>query len=252
MRIHAVSDIHVDYEENFNWIKNLSNEDYTNDVLILAGDVSDNMVSLGKVFTLLKNKFFRVLFVPGNHDLWVTRNKIKNSMEALGIVQDVAVNFGIDIRPADFGPVSIVPLLGWYDYSFGMPGEDLKYIWMDYDFCVWPDDMDVRSVTRYFVSLNEGSLNIKNRFIITFSHFLPRIDIMPLYIPLSRRIIYPVLGTNLLEKQIRVLKSNIHIYGHSHVNRKIERGGIVYINNAYGYPNERRIAKKTLLCIYET
>jgi predicted phosphodiesterase len=53
-----------------------------------------------------------------------------------------------------------------------------------------------------------------------------------------------------LEQQIRLLRSDIHVYGHSHVNRRIEIGGITYINNAFGYPSETRIAAKRLLCIH--
>ena len=74
---------------------------------------------------------------------------------------------------------------------------------------------------------------------------------MPSYIPRSLRYIYPVLGSNLLEKQVRILNPDMHIYGHSHVNRNVTVDGIQYINNAYGYPSEERIASKALLCIYE-
>jgi hypothetical protein len=90
-----------------------------------------------------------------------------------------------------------------------------------------------------------------NNTVISFSHFLPRIDVMPDFIPPQHRILYPVLGTDSLEQQIRQIRSDIHVYGHSHVNRKIKIDGITYINNAYGYPSETRISAKRLLSIYE-
>ncbi|MEW8406943.1 MAG: hypothetical protein AB2688_19615, partial [Candidatus Thiodiazotropha taylori] len=82
---------------------------------------------------------------------------------------------------------------------------------------------------------------------ITFSHFLPRIDVMPNFIPHRFRDIYPVLGSPHLDTQIRALNSEIHIYGHSHVNRAVKIKGVRYINNAFGYPSETRIAAKRLM-----
>ena len=52
-----------------------------------------------------------------------------------------------------------------------------------------------------------------NRIVITFSHFLPRIDLMPSFI--SHKHMFPVLRTALLDKQIRKLLSTLHVYGHS-------------------------------------
>jgi len=73
---------------------------------------------------------------------------------------------------------------------------------------------------------------------------------MPHYIPADKRMLYPVLGSSLLEAQLRVLDSKLHVYGHSHVNRQVRIDGVTYINNAFGYPNETRITAKQLLCIY--
>jgi Icc-related predicted phosphoesterase len=106
-------------------------------------------------------------------------------------------------------------------------------------------------ITRHFISMNVPLLNTTNKLIISFSHFMPRIDIMPDFIPLFQRRLYPVLGSSLLEQQIRKLGSHIHVYGHSHVNRFIEKDGVTYINNAFGYPYETAITAKKLLCIYE-
>jgi predicted phosphodiesterase len=74
---------------------------------------------------------------------------------------------------------------------------------------------------------------------------------MPRFVPPSFKWIYPALGTSLLEEQIRKIGSQIHIYGHSHLNRRIMKDNTLYINNAYGYPSESRITAKKLLCIYE-
>jgi len=71
MRVFAVSDIHVDYAENLEWILALDEKEYADDILILAGDVTDKMALLEQVFVSLAASLRAVLFVPGNHELWV-------------------------------------------------------------------------------------------------------------------------------------------------------------------------------------
>jgi Icc-related predicted phosphoesterase len=114
-----------------------------------------------------------------------------------------------------------------------------------------PEGNDVREIASCFAEMNERKLNTTNRTVISFSHFVPRIDVMPSYFSKERRVLYPVLGTELLEKQIRSLRPAIHVYGHSHVNRRVPIEGVCYINNAFGHPGETRITAKQLLCIWE-
>ena len=147
------------------------------------------------------------------------------------------------------GSLYIVPLLGWYDYSFGMPGKELMEMWMDYHTCRWPQGMGAQEIAAHFFAMNpqhppEGAAKI-----ITFSHFMPRIDLMPATVPADKRLLYPVLGSVQLDRQLRKLQSTLHVYGHSHVNRHLEVDGVTYINNAFGYPQEERIASKRLVCI---
>lgn len=74
MRIFALSDLHIDYDLNKQWIAQLSTDDYRDDVLILAGDVSDSLLLLEWCLKTLASRFKKVLYVPGNHDLWVIRD----------------------------------------------------------------------------------------------------------------------------------------------------------------------------------
>src|SRR6266850_2440084 len=99
MRIFALSDIHIDYDVNAKWIANLSCDDYQDDVLILAGDVTDARPLLDWCLSTL--------------------------VESSGAWMQVFRERGI----------SVIPVLGWYDYSFGEPSEELKSIWMDYRAC---------------------------------------------------------------------------------------------------------------------
>jgi predicted phosphodiesterase len=252
MRVFALSDVHVDFEENRQWVDKLSKFDYRSDVLILAGDVTDSLKRLEWCLHAFASRFKTVLYVPGNHDLWVLRSKdVPHSLMKFSRVCDVAQNCQVHIKPVHYESLSIVPLYGWYDYSFGKPTDDLLSCWMDYRACKWPADFGVEEITAHFLEFNEDALQTKNQTVISFSHFLPRIDVMPAYIPANKRFLYPVLGTAKLEDQIRRLNPRVHVYGHSHVNRHVEIDGVLYVNNAFGYPQEARIAAKQLLSIFE-
>ena len=250
MKVFALSDIHIDYENNKRWLFNLSMMDYRRDVLILAGDITDNLQTLEQCFIHLSKAFKQVLYVPGNHELWVVRDSVKSSLDKFKKVSQLALDCDITMQPCQFGSLSIVPLLGWYDFSFGEPVGDIQHSWIDFRHCIWPDGYQEKEITHYFLSQNSAALEEVNDTIISFSHFLPLIEVMPSYIPEKHRNVYPVLGSQLLGEQVKRLNPLIHVYGHSHINQNIMIDGVQYINNAFGYPAEKWF-KKELLCIYE-
>lgn len=252
MRILALSDLHIDYEENAKWVANLSCAEYQDDVLILAGDVTDARQLLDWCLTTLAKRFHKVLFVPGNHDLWVVReDRKKNSLQKFNDVCGVVESSGASMQAFCERDVSIIPVLGWYDYSFGEPSEELKSIWMDYRACRWPSGFTEKEVAAHFEAFNNKQVSQAGGQVITYSHFLPRIDLMPGFIPNAKKLLYPILGSVQLDLQLRQFNPNIHVYGHSHVNHQVKIDGVSYINNAFGYPSETGIASKRLMCIHE-
>lgn len=78
LRVFIVSDLHTDYSDNMAWVRALSKKmkkqrRHDNDVLIVAGDVAETCCNFVLTMSLLKDSFHRVLYVPGNHDLWCRR-----------------------------------------------------------------------------------------------------------------------------------------------------------------------------------
>ena len=253
MRVYALSDIHVDYAENLAWIKALTEAEYRDDLLLLAGDVTDDIGLLEEVLCHLCVCFRQVFFVPGNHDLWVRRDGFACSLAKFTAIEQLCDRLGVETRPVELSGLSIVPLLGWYDFSFGEPDRHLRRAWRDFKACQWPREFgDEQAITAHFLALNEERLNTTNDCLISFSHFLPRLDVMPPQIPQHRRRVYPVLGTEKLGEQVRRLKPDLHIYGHSHVNQAMTLDGTHYVNNAFAYPDEQRIARKQLLCVWDS
>jgi len=253
MRVLATSDVHVDYAVNAQWVESLSLVDYQNDVLILAGDITDSLLKLERCFGMLARRFMKVLFVPGNHDLWVARDKnLHDSFQKLEEVRRVASQCDVSMAPFHRGTLSIIPLMSWYDFSFGQPTQELKQMWADFRACRWPDGMDTADVAARFQAMNHYQRRSDHETIISFSHFLPRIDVMPETLPHRVKLLFPILGTRRLEQEVRRLRSTIHVYGHSHLNRRVQLDGTLYVNNAFAYPQETSIAAKALTCIHET
>jgi predicted phosphodiesterase len=252
MRIFALSDIHIDYDANAEWVGNLSKYEYRDDLLILAGDITHRLALLAWCVSAFSERFKQVLFVPGNHDLWVLgEEKAKTSLQKFMDVKATIEDCGASMRSFRKNGVHIVPLQGWYDYSFGEPSEDLMHMWSDYRACRWPADFGPVEAAAYFAKMNADLDTSGATRVITFSHFLPRIDLVPFYVPRKHRILDPVLGSAGIDAELRGLGSSLHVYGHSHINRSVRIDGVRYVNNAFGYPQESMIASKQLLCIDE-
>ena len=252
MRLFALSDLHVDYEANFKWVRNLSRIDYRDDVLMVAGDVTHHQSQLAACLDTLVARCRNVLFVPGNHDLWVWgEEREQTSLHKFARVVATVEASGAVMRPSWYGQTLIVPLLGWYDYSFGAPSEELRQMWMDYRACRWPEEFEVEDVAAHFAGLNRELAPAAASRVITFSHFLPRVDLVPAFVPARHRVLDPVLGSTRLERQLRQLGSTLHVYGHSHINRRVRLDGVTYVNNAFGYPSESGMTARELLRVAE-
>jgi hypothetical protein len=85
--------------------------------------------------------------------------------------------------------LSIIPLFAWYDYSFGEPSEELRSMWMDYRACRWPSGYTEKEVAARFAAFNDEQVSVAGDTVITYSHFLPRIDLMPEFIPCAHKIL---------------------------------------------------------------
>jgi Icc-related predicted phosphoesterase len=240
MRVFAVSDLHTDFKENWLLVNQISDVAYRNDVLIVAGDIADDIEVVKRTLAALRSKFVEVFYVPGNHELWV-RTDACHSVEKLDRILDLAGRLGIHTKPATLGGIWIVPLLSWYDATFDEnAAEDSEELegWADFHFCKWPEN--IGPIHEYFLRRNEPFVRGYNRPVISFSHFLPRMDLLPSREALRFKDLPKVAGCRSLEEQIRRLSSIIHVFGHSHIDRDREIDGIRYVQNALSYPRDRK------------
>jgi 3',5'-cyclic AMP phosphodiesterase CpdA len=132
MRLLAISDLHIGYPENRAYAESLAPAD-PDDWLIVAGDVGEVFADVGFVLASLANRFARVIWVPGNHELWTLPSDpvgVRGVARYQALVK-VCRRFGVLTPEDEFpvwagpdGPVTIAPLLTLYDYSFATDGTD--------------------------------------------------------------------------------------------------------------------------------
>ena len=273
-RVFALSDLHVDFADNMQQMMSLSDHEYADDVLLVAGDVSDRISRLSQLLGSLKRKFRKVAFVPGNHELWLRDDDSDNSLEKFSRLLALCEQLGVHTEPFKVGQndrtVWIVPLYSWYrtedadEFSLVIPKEGERWekcLWMDKYRCRWPESLgaDAYGPADYFLALNKEK--IERRYdapIISFSHFLPRKELIfedpamvkrfcekDALIPRSARDPAPmfnftrVAGCKRLDLQIRALGATVHVYGHQHRHRNRKIDGITYVSNCLGYARER-------------
>ncbi|HWW70037.1 MAG TPA: metallophosphoesterase [Duganella sp.] len=251
MKVYALSDLHIDHADNREWLERLPDAALRGDVLLLAGDVSDSLPRLRWAFTELTRRFLKVLYVPGNHELWLLRDDAADSFAKFDQVAALAAECGVSMAPFHCGPLSIVPLLSWYDFSFGEPTPELLAAWTDFRACRWPPGVGPAQVASRFHAMNAPYLQTRNRHVLSFSHFLPRPDLLPTPLGPIRALLLPVLGSSALEQQLRQLRPQLHVFGHSHARLRCVHDGITYLNQAIGYPQERGGTPPALTSIFE-
>ncbi|WP_417694872.1 metallophosphoesterase family protein [Roseibium sp.] len=122
-----MSDLHLASEANRDALHALPS--FRNDWLIVAGDVGEKFEHIRLAFEILTQKFEKVFWVPGNHDLWAipeTRDARPLAGEArYSALIDCARAYGVSTPEDPFeiwngagGPCVIAPLFLLYDYSF--------------------------------------------------------------------------------------------------------------------------------------
>lgn len=248
MRIFALSDLHVDFEENWQWIQSISQLDYQCDVLVVAGDITHQFERILEIFDTLRKPFLRVFFVPGNHDLWV-RGEARNSLEKMDALRSACEKCGLDMKPDDVHGVRVVPLLSWYCRQFDprCQGRTVPAAWGDYRYCRWPKEMT--DIDHYFSTLNEEPSKTPG-LTVSFSHFLPRWELLPDVGYLRFKALPLVAGSPIIERQLRSWGSQIHVFGHSHIPRDMNLDGVRYVQQPLAYPKERRGLSPILKQIY--
>jgi hypothetical protein len=251
MRIWASSDLHTDYPDNRTLIASLSDHEFLRDALIVAGDVSDHLDTLAWTLNTLAKKFAKVFFCVGNHELWFRKDtEVGTSIDKLAAIGKVCSAEGVLMQAAMAGEVRVVPLHSWYhpewDREADIPGATpIDKLMVDFKLCRWPPGLSAlnESLARFMDGLNDPSsspLPGEASATITFSHFVPRQELLPE----KRMLFHPNLakasGSTFIEARIRSLKPIAHVFGHTHFHWDSMIEGVRYVQRSIGYPEERK------------
>lgn len=246
--IYSCSDLHTDWDENMDMLRkhvevSTRREDR---VLLVCGDISADLGIWEKTIVLLKKAYYRIFFTFGNNELRIKRGEIfQDSMEKYELICKLCDKLGVEMSPGLVRDHWIVPLHCWYQADFE-PSWDghLTYQkgWLDFRECKFKN-YEYDKVGDYFLALNQKLMDPillqDDRKVISFSHFLPRMELLPFYSKMIRPSLSLVVGHVGLESQIRKLKSTIHVYGHSHIDGDCEIKGVRYVQHALAHPRER-------------
>lgn len=125
MRLWAISDLHVSHAINREAFKDIPS--HHRDWLIVAGDIADKLEHVEEAFALLTRRFAKVIWVPGNHELWTVprEDETLKGVARYEALVALASRYGVvspedpyPVFPHPFGSLVIVPLFLLYDYSF--------------------------------------------------------------------------------------------------------------------------------------
>eukprot|EP01094_Clydonella_sp_ATCC50884_P017001 TRINITY_DN2887_c0_g1_i1.p1 TRINITY_DN2887_c0_g1~~TRINITY_DN2887_c0_g1_i1.p1 ORF type:complete len:397 (-),score=68.69 TRINITY_DN2887_c0_g1_i1:263-1453(-) len=193
-------------------------------------------------------------------------------------VEALCLEEGIIIRPIELCGVVFKPILAWYTPEFDPHFDgstEHRRGWLDFRACVWPDELcaSLDGISSYFLDITKEYLDpsitredtdasdefaapsstssaadqvlrTDEKFVITFSHFLPRRELLPAASVWIRPTIPFVVGEGRIDTLIREQRASIHVYGHTHINDDRTVDGVRYIQHAFGHPGERwRIAE---------
>lgn len=254
----AISDLHVRYAENRALVEALrpGSED---DWLLVAGDVGEQMEDIVWALELLSRRFAKVVWVPGNHELWTppddpVRLRGVARYEALvGLCRELGV-----VTPEDpyvrwegpGGPAVIVPLFLLYDYTFRPPGarsasealelaEQAGVVATD-EFLLHPDpypDRQAWSRARLESTADRLDRLPKDVPTVLVNHF-------PLVREPTEVLRYPEFalwcGTEATADWHRRYRAAAVVYGHLHIPRVLRPDGVPHYEVSLGYPREWR------------
>lgn len=254
----AISDLHVVYAENRALVQQLrpGNE---GDWLIVAGDIGEFVADIEWALDLLRRRFAKVIWTPGNHELWTPRDdevQLRGEARYRHLVQ-LCRRLGVvtpeDPYPVwDAGgePVLIAPLFIGYDYSWRPAGTHTKQQALERaekagvvctdEILLHPDPFPGRDDwCRARAAFTRRRLDEERNGLPTVlvNHY-------PLVRQPTRVLHYPEFalwcGTDLTADWHRRYDTRVAVYGHLHIPRTTWYDGVRFEEVSVGYPREWR------------
>jgi 3',5'-cyclic AMP phosphodiesterase CpdA len=255
MKLYAISDIHLGFALNREAFGALSR--HPDDWLILGGDIGETREHLELALRVATQRFAKVFWVPGNHDLWSAERGPDSARGEDKYRQLVHVcrSYGVltpedpfAIWPGAPGPHAIALLFLLYDYSFRPAhiAEDGAVRWaMESgvlcadEHLLHPDPHPSRQAWCHArCAAAEGVLRrVADRHpTILVNHFPLREDLARLRL-IPRFSIW--CGTKRTEDWHVRFNARVVVSGHLHITRTTWSDGVRFEEVSLGYPRQR-------------
>ncbi|WP_045745398.1 metallophosphoesterase family protein [Actinoplanes rectilineatus] len=254
----AVSDLHVAYKENLQLAGRLAPTS-DDDWLIVAGDVGEVFDEVVATLRHLAGRFAKVIWAPGNHELWthpkdpVTARGDRRYQQLVAACRSLGVVTPEDPFPVwtgTGGPVVVAPLFVLYDYTWRAPGTTTKAESLAYaertgivctdEMLLHPDPYPSRE------AWCDARLAETERRLSAIDPALP--TLLVTHWPLHRHptdiLRFPEFaqwcGTEGTADWHTRFRAQVAVYGHLHIRRTTERDGVRFEEVSLGYPREWR------------
>jgi 3',5'-cyclic AMP phosphodiesterase CpdA len=250
--LYALSDLHLGHPVNREAVEALP--PHPDDWLVLAGDLGEKEAHLRWAFERLAPRWGRLIWVPGNHELWTPPSEpdgLRGLARYLAFVE-VARSYGVltpedpYVRWPDDPGLTVCPLFLLYDYSFAPDGLDpaAAVAWAREDGILardedllHPDPFPSRQAwcahrlqtTLARLEAVEGRTVLVNHW--PLRRDLVRIWKVPRYIPWC--------GTRVTEDWHRRFRVEVVVSGHLHMPATDWRDGVRFEEVSLGYPRQR-------------
>lgn len=252
----AISDLHVRYAENRALVEELRPESSA-DWLIVAGDVADLVEDFTWTMDVLRSRFERVIWAPGNHDLWTLPAdpvQLRGEEKYLHLVE-LCRQLGVDtpedpypVWEADDRQLTIAPLFVLYDYTFRPEGTSDKaealavakeaHVVGNDEVYLHPDpyqSLDAWCAARLKATAERLDAIPAEQKAVLVNHF-------PLTREPTRILRYPEFalwcGTEATADWHLRYRAEVVVYGHLHIPRTIIEDGVPFEEVSLGYPRE--------------
>lgn len=253
MQLLALSDLHVEHQANREAL--LAMPARPEDWLVLAGDVSDSLAGLSWTLDLLGRKFARLLWVPGNHELWSEGKtgergerryaQLVEACRARGVLtpEDPYVEWPLTV---DGKRLRIALLFSLYDYSYAPDehtGRTRAIAWAAEEGILAADEVRLHpdphasreAWCRARVELSEARLEdaARSHSLVLVNHWplrhdLVRLGKVPRYAPWC--------GTRSSHDWHTRFRAHACVHGHLHVRATDLRDGVRFEEVSLGYP----------------
>ena len=251
--LYAISDLHLAYESNRQAL--LALPAYPDDWLIVAGDVGESEAQLTFALDILTQRFARVLWTPGNHELWTLPSETLRGEAKYHRLVARCQSFGVATPEDPYlqwqgngEPCLLAPIFVLYDYSFRpahIPlekalawAEEAETVCAD-ELLLHPDPYPTRAAwcaaRLLYTEQRLQAASATGAKLLLINHFPLRQDLA--YLPRIPRFSLWC-GTTQSDQWHTRFPVVAVVYGHLHIRNSQQRDGVRFEEVSLGYPQQ--------------